>query len=129
MRIGVIGIGDICKKAYLPVLTTRPDIKLVLCTRNQNTLDDIKNNYRIKEGYTSIDDLIASGIDAAMIHSSTNSHFEFAKKLLKNKIPVYIDKPISYNYNESEELYNLSKIYNTKIFVGFNRRYCPKIRE
>lgn len=129
MRIGIIGIGDICKKAYLPVLTARGDIELVLCTRNTKTIDEIKSKYRINEAYTNIEDLIKSGIDGVMVHSSTDSHFKICKTLLENKIPVYVDKPISYDYKEAEELYELSKKNNTKIMVGFNRRYVPKVKE
>ena len=122
MRIGSICIGDICKKAYLPVLTTRPDIELVLCTRNQATIDEMKAKYRINEGYTSVEELIASGIDAAMVHSSTETHFSFCKKLLENKIPVYVDKPIGYNYKDTEELYKLAQMNSTKIMVGFHTK-------
>lgn len=129
MKIGVIGIGGICKKAYLPVLTTRDDIELVLCTRNQNTINEIKNKYRIKEGYTSIDELINSGIDGAIINSATPSHFQIAKKLLENSIPVYIDKPISLNYEDGEKLLKLSKENNTRLMVGFNRRFVPKVKD
>ena len=129
MRIGIIGIGDICKKAYLPVLTARGDVELVLCTRNTKTIDDIKSRYRIKEAYTNIEDLIKSGIDAVMVHSSTESHFQICKMLLENNITVYVDKPIGYHYEEAKELYELSKKNNTKIMVGFNRRYVPKVRE
>lgn len=129
MRIGIIGIGDICKKAYLPVLTAMADIELVLCTRNTKTIDEIKSKYRVKEAYTNIEELIKAGIDEAMVHSSTESHFPICKTLLENKIPVYVDKPISYSYKEAEELYELSKKYDTKIMVGFNRRYVPKVKE
>lgn len=129
MRIGIIGIGGICKKAYLPITTAREDIELVLCTRNQKTIDEIKGKYRLSECYKSIHELIESGIDAAMIHSSTESHFDFAKTLLENKIPVYVDKPISYSYEEAEKLQELSQKYNTKIMVGFNRRFAPKVKE
>lgn len=34
MRIGIIGLGDIAQKAYLPVLSKKEGIELVLCTRN-----------------------------------------------------------------------------------------------
>lgn len=129
MRIGVIGVGDICKKAYLPVLTAMADIELVLCTRNTKTIEEIKSKYRVKEAYTNIEDLIKAGIDGAMVHSSTESHFPICKTFLENKIPVYVDKPISYSYKEAEELYELSKKYDTKIMVGFNRRYVPKVKE
>lgn len=29
---------------------------------------------------------------------ATESHFQICKTLLENKIPVYVDKPISYFY-------------------------------
>lgn len=129
MRIGIIGIGDICKKAYLSVIGEREDVELVLCTRNKNTIEEVKRKYRINEGYTSIKELIESGIDGAMIHSSTESHFHIAKELLENNIAVYVDKPISYNYEETKKLYKLSKKYNTKVMIGFNRRFAPKVKE
>lgn len=129
MRIGIIGIGNICKKAYLPVLTSRKDIELVLCTRNESVLEDIKEKYRIKEGFTTVDELINSKIKCAFVHSSTESHFEICKKLLINKIHVYVDKPISYSYKESEELYKIAKENSTKIMIGFNRRFAPKVSE
>ena len=129
MRIGIIGIGDICKKAYLPVLTAMADIELVLCTRNIKTIEEIKSKYKVKEAYTTIEELIKAGVDGVMVHSSTESHFQICKTLLENKIPVYVDKPISYSYKEAEELYELSKKYDTKIMVGFNRRYVPKVKE
>ena len=36
MKIAIIGIGDIAKKAYLPVLSTREDVELVLSHRISN---------------------------------------------------------------------------------------------
>lgn len=46
---------------------------------------------------------------------ATESHFQICKTLLENKIPVYVDKPISYSYKEAEELYELSKKYDTSM--------------
>ncbi|MDX6228755.1 MAG: hypothetical protein QOI76_2145, partial [Frankiales bacterium] len=34
MRVAVIGLGDIARKAYLPVLAALPDVQLHLVTRN-----------------------------------------------------------------------------------------------
>ncbi|MGL4741658.1 MAG: Gfo/Idh/MocA family protein, partial [Sarcina sp.] len=110
-------------------LTAKEGIELVLCTRKKETIDMVKKKYRINEGYTDIKKLIDSGIDCAMIHSSTNSHFEFAKILLEHKIPIYIDKPISYSYEDALQLNEISKKYNTRIMVGFNRRFAPKVKE
>ena len=129
MKVGIIGIGDICKKAYLPVITLRNDIEIILCTRNKDTLKDIKNTYRLSYSVENLQELIDSNIDVAFVHSSTESHFEICKTLIENKISVYVDKPICYTYDEALQLYNLSKSNNVKLMIGFNRRFCPKVSE
>lgn len=129
MKIGIIGIGDICKKAYLPIITLRKDIEIILCSRNEDVLSDIKSSYRLKRSTTSVDNLINIGIDAAFVHSSTDSHYEICKKLIKNKISVYVDKPLSYHYKEAVHLYNLAKENKVKLMVGFNRRFAPMFSE
>lgn len=47
LRIAMVGIGDIAKKAYLPVMATREGISPIICTRNKETLESLKNSYRI----------------------------------------------------------------------------------
>ncbi len=49
MKIGIIGLGDIAKKAYLPVLLERENTQLVLCTRNEAVLQKLAEKYRIQE--------------------------------------------------------------------------------
>ena len=58
MRIAIIGLGDIAQKAYLPIITTRNDIELVFCTRNQSTLNRLTRMYRVAESVSDIDDLL-----------------------------------------------------------------------
>ncbi|MBK1810946.1 Gfo/Idh/MocA family oxidoreductase [Clostridium sp. YIM B02505] len=125
MRIGVIGLGGIAQKAYLPVITAREDIELVFCTRNIEKLKKQAKKYRVNEYTTSIDDLINSNIQAAFVHTATESHFEICKKLLMSGIHVYVDKPISYSYEESKELVNIANKYNRTLMIGFNRRFAP----
>lgn len=125
MRIGIIGLGNICKKAYLPYITSIEDIDLIFCTRKQNVLEEAKRKYRINEGYTDVDKLIESKINAAFVHTSTESHFEIVKKLLDNNINVYVDKPISYSYDESKFLSELALEKKLILMTGFNRRFAP----
>ena len=71
MKIGIIGLGDIAKKAYLPVLSEKEGIELVLCTRNKHTLHKLATKYRIKETAESIEELLTKGIDAAFVSTAT----------------------------------------------------------
>jgi len=125
LRIGIIGLGNICEKAYLPVATSLEDVELVFCTRNIDKLKKLSKKYRIAEYTTSLDDLINRNIDAAFVHTATESHAEIIEKLLSNNIHVYVDKPISYSYEDSVRLSKLAKKMNKIFMTGFNRRFAP----
>lgn len=125
MRIGIIGLGNICEKAYLPVITAMEELEIVFCTRNNNKLKSLSNKYRISETVNTVDELINKKIEAAFIHTATESHIEIIEKLLKNDIHVYVDKPISYDYDESIRISELAKKQNKIFMVGFNRRFAP----
>ncbi|MBL4910458.1 MAG: Gfo/Idh/MocA family oxidoreductase [Alteromonadaceae bacterium] len=127
MKIALIGLGDIAQKAYLPIISTCKDITPILCTRNKQTLATLGNKYRINQQFTDIDELIKSGINGAMVHSSTESHPVIVEKLLSHGIATFVDKPISYHLKDTERLLNLAEQKGTPLFVGFNRRYAPLI--
>lgn len=129
MKIGIIGLGDISKKSYLPVLSEKEGIELVLCTRNADTLNNLSKKYRIQEKVQTVEELITMGIDAAFVSTATNAHFETAEKLLESGIHIYIDKPISMNFHETERIVKLSKESGRIAMVGFNRRFIPRVKE
>lgn len=129
MRIAVIGLGDIAQKAYLPVLIEKEGIDLILCTRNKETLDRLAAKYHIEEKFQTVDQLFSQNIDAAFVSTATEAHAEIAEKLLRNGISVYIDKPVSLDFEESERIAALAKESGKTAMVGFNRRFIPRIRE
>lgn len=129
MRIGVVGLGNIAQKAYLPTVANMRDVVPVLCTRNIDRLKEISEKYRISETTRTIDELLSKNIDGAFVHTSTEAHSEAVQKLLNNNIPVYVDKPLSYSYMESLRLVELSETRNTILMAGFNRRFAPMYQE
>jgi virulence factor len=129
MKIGIIGLGDIARKGYLPVLTEKDNIELILCTRNTSTLNQLAKKYRITQYVQNVDELIEEGISAAFVSTATEAHFAVAEKLLNNGIHVYIDKPISLNLSESKEIVRLAEEKGLVAMVGFNRRFAPMINK
>jgi virulence factor len=128
MRVAIIGLGNICQKAYLPYITSKEDLEIIFCTRNKEKLETLSKKYRVQEYYTNVDELLDKDIDAAFIHTETESHVSIIEKLLKNNINVYVDKPISYSYEESKRMCKLAKEVNKVLMVGFNRRFAPMYR-
>lgn len=126
-RIAFIGLGDIAKKAYLPIVANHIKIEPILCTRNNEVLKELANKYRITEVYTDIDTLIENNPDAVMIHSATESHFLLVSKFLKARISVFVDKPLCYTLEEVDELLNVATQNKVLLYLGFNRRFAPLI--
>ncbi len=128
MKIGIIGLGDIAKKAYLPIITRKKSLDLYFYTRNKKKLKELCDEYKVI-GVSKVEEMIDKKIEAVFVHSSTESHYEIVKYLLENNIHVYVDKPISYYYEEAKELTRLAKEKKLVLMVGFNRRNSPYIRD
>ena len=125
IKIGIIGLGDIATKAYLPVLSSRGDFEFHLCSRNEKRLQELGDKYRFPNQYKTLAGLIEAGIKAAFVNAATEAHFEIVKQLLEANISVFVDKPISMEYHQSKQLVELAEARNLLLMVGFNRRYAP----
>ena len=97
LKIGVIGLGDIAQKAYLPVLTAQPGLELHLHTRTPATLDEVGDAYRLPHRHTTLDALLDQGLDAAFVHAPTDRHVEIGTRLVEAGVPLYVDKPLAYD--------------------------------
>ncbi|EHD2264981.1 Gfo/Idh/MocA family oxidoreductase [Vibrio cholerae] len=125
MKVAMIGLGDIAQKAYLPVLAQLPDVELILCTRNQHTLQTLAARYRVSATCTDYRDVLQYGVDAVMIHAATDVHSTLAAFFLCLGIPTFVDKPLAASAQECENLYELAEKHHQPLYVGFNRRHIP----
>lgn len=130
MKIGVIGVGNIAEKAYLPTYAkNQGTLTFYFATRNEQTKKRIKEMYGFSHLYETIDELIAEKIEACMIHAATKVHYELAKRCLEQGIHVFIDKPLSTSLHEVAELQALAKKHQVVLMIGFNRRFAPMVEE
>ncbi|MEC1524184.1 Gfo/Idh/MocA family oxidoreductase [Neobacillus niacini] len=125
VKLGIIGIGDIAKKAYLPVVSKLANVEIHVFTRNTEVLREISNHYRFPNTHSSLTSIINSGIKGAFVHSSTESHENIVRELLQNGIHVYVDKPITYHFETTKELVELAEKQGLILMTGFNRRFAP----
>lgn len=124
LKVGVIGLGSIAQKAYLPILTKEEDWELVgAFSPNQLKAKQVCDSYRISL-FSNIDAL-AQQCDAVFVHSATKSHFSVIKQLLAAYVHVYVDKPLTEQIEQSEQLIELAHQRQKKLMVGFNRRFSP----
>ena len=127
MKVGVIGLGDIAHKAYLPVLTTQPGIVPHLHTRSPATLERTALTHRIPPAHchAELDALLRAAPDAAFVHAPTPVHPQIVSALLEAGVPTYVDKPLASHLAEAERLVELARSRGVSLAVGFNRRFAP----
>ncbi|MFJ6540053.1 Gfo/Idh/MocA family protein [Streptomyces sp. NPDC091385] len=127
MKVGCIGLGDIARKAYLPVLGTLPGVDLHLQTRTPATLTAVADSLHLpgERRHESLDSLLDAGLDAAFVHAPTAVHPEIVTRLLEAGVPTYVDKPLAYELADAERLVALAEERGVSLSVGFNRRYAP----
>ncbi|WP_053217100.1 Gfo/Idh/MocA family protein [Virgibacillus senegalensis] len=123
-KIGIVGLGNIAQKAYLPILMKEEDWQISgAYSPNRRKRDKLCKEYRI-DSMQSLASL-ADQSDAVFVHTSTETHFEVVSYLLEQGKDVFVDKPLAASLEEAEELAELSEKLGRKLMVGFNRRFAP----
>ena len=127
-RIGVVGIGDIARKAYLPLLAVHRGVHIAgLMSRNPDTVSEVAAQYRIEGRFTRLEELLEQEVDAVFVHSATETHYDIVMRCLARGVHVYVDKPLSYDIGQSEEMAAEASRQGKLLAVGFNRRFAPMV--
>ncbi|WP_395489170.1 Gfo/Idh/MocA family protein [Cedecea davisae] len=128
LRIGVVGLGGIAQKAWLPVLGASNDWALVgAFSPTRAKALPVCETWRIPY-IGSLNDLAAQ-CDAVFVHSATSSHYAVVSELLKAGVSVCVDKPLAENLADAERLVELAERSKRTLMVGFNRRFAPRYRQ
>lgn len=126
MKIGVIGIGNIAQKAYLPLYgQNRTQGEFVFATKNPQTKEMLAEEYGFTQCVASLEELLEQGIGACLIHAATKVHSEYIRRCLMAGVHVFVDKPIAEDPADVAELLQLAQERNVILMTGFNRRFAP----
>ncbi|MDZ7278769.1 Gfo/Idh/MocA family oxidoreductase [Pantoea eucrina] len=128
LRIGIVGLGGIAQKAWLPVLAQATEWQLAgAFSPNQEKAQALCASYRMP-CFSRLDALAAAS-DAVFVHSSTASHFEVVRALLLAGKDVCVDKPLAETLHQAETLVSLAEKRGRKLMVAFNRRFAPHYQQ
>ncbi len=126
LKIAVIGVGHLGKE-HARIYSDMPDVSLAgIVDINKERGEEAAQRYSTKY-YSSYKDILDK-VNAVSVVVPTKSHYEIAKELLKNGIPVLVEKPMTGTVSEAEELIRLSKSNNTVLQPGYVERFNPAIQ-
>ena len=94
-------------------------------TQNLELSKKIARTTKIKYIVNNFRDLLGK-VDAILLaRDDADNHIKYSRIFLENKIPVYIDKPLSFSIKKAKKLISFQK-YNGQIFTCSALRYAKE---
>lgn len=129
-NIAVVGTGY-WGINYVRVFTELRDSRVItVCDANKDRLAVVSERFSEVTTTTKFDDVVANkDIQAVVVATPAQQHFELAKQALKAGKHVLIEKPMTTTVAESRELTDLANKSNLALVVGHTFLYNSGIRK
>lgn len=75
----------------------------------------------------SLDELLASGIDAVMVLAPDDLHAPIAIRTLEAGIPTFSEKPLATRLADADAILETARRTGTRLYIGHNMRHMPVI--
>jgi virulence factor len=129
-RMGIVGLGGIAQRAYLPVLANLETVDLaVIMSRRPEAVEQLRARYHVPAGVTDMSDFLRQDLQAAVVLTPSPTHFEIVSTLLKAGVDVLVEKPATLSSRETALLGELAEQSSRVVMIAFNRRFAPLYKQ
>lgn len=127
IRWGIIGCGDVTELKSGPAFSKVDGSELIaVMRRDANKVIDYAERHNVSKWYTDADELMSDPeINSIYIATPPSSHKAYAIKALKRGLNVYLEKPVTLNAAEAEEIAAALKQSAAKLSAAHYRRAVP----
>ncbi len=124
VRWGIIGCGDVTEVKSGPGFQLANNSELVaVMRRNGELAEDYAKRHNVPRWYDDADKLINDPeVDAIYIATPPVYHKEYTKKVVKAGKPIYVEKPMAFNYNDCQDMINVCEEAGVPLYVAYYRR-------
>lgn len=127
IRAAVIGVGRMGRH-HARVYAQAPDIELVgVVDANSDRAGDVAEQWGCR-AFSTIDSLIAAGVDAVSVATPTTYHRGAAEQLLKANVACLIEKPLAGNVEDAQAIKEAAAASQAVLMVGHIERFNPIMR-
>jgi predicted dehydrogenase len=124
VRIAVVGGGFWAAANHIPLLYQRDDVQLVsICSQPGPQLDAIASQFGFKVATGNADEALDAGVDAVVVASPNNLHYEHAGMALDRGLHILLEKPIATDGHSARELVERAKVQGVHALVPFGWNY------
>jgi|SRR5579872_1603520 len=126
-KIAIIGVGR-WGKNLLKEFSEQAEVVYACHTGNAETVRFLKENYPAVKNTTSLEEILSDGsINAVVIATPINTHFEIAEKALRAGKHVFLEKPGGKEKKELEVLVKEADSRNLILSIGYVFAHNPAL--
>lgn len=129
LRFGIIGWGYWGPKIARNLDSLPNGSLAMVCDMDERRLASIRINQPWVRTTTRPEDVFASDVDGVVIATPVRAHYQLAKAALLHGKHVLVEKPLTANIAEAEELVALAKELDRVLMVGHTFEYSPAVNE
>jgi predicted dehydrogenase len=126
INVALVGAGGFAKEMHLPNLKKLNDKYNIyaIMSRTGTNAKEIANEYNASYATTDYNEILNDkDVNIVMICTRHNLHAKMAIDAMKAGKAVFVEKPLSLNENEMNEVIEVAKETGMPYMVGFNRRF------
>jgi len=130
VRVGIVGTSGWADFMYLPALQSHPQVEITaICGRNGNSAEQMAAKYNIPKAFTDYHHMInLGGLDAVLIGTPDDLHYEMTMQSLSAGLHVLCDKPLAVTAQQAWEMYQAAETAKVIHMVLFTYRWMPFFR-
>jgi len=125
LKVGVVGVGHLGQHHARKFQTIENCQMVGIYDAKPERAAEISEKLGVKS-FASYDELL-DAVDAIDIAATTTYHYALAKPALLKGKHIFLEKPITSELSQAQELMELAKAQNLKIQVGHIERFNPVI--
>ena len=127
VKIGIVGCGYWGPKHIRNFHELEEAALTIVCDLDKSRLERVKAQYPYVRTVVDFEDLLKDSVDAVVIATPVDTHYQLAKQALLHDKHVLIEKPVSTSSSEVMELIELAEQRNLAMMVGHTYEYHPAV--
>ncbi|MCD6519933.1 MAG: Gfo/Idh/MocA family oxidoreductase [Anaerolineae bacterium] len=128
IRVGVVGCGYWGPKLVRNFQSIPGADMYIVADLRQDRLDHIRGLYPGVRTTKDYRELLASPVEAVAVATPVSTHYQMAKEALLHNKHVLVEKPLTRDSREAEELIALAKERGRVLMVGHTFEYNPAVQ-
>lgn len=129
LRFGVLGWGYWGPKISRNLNTLPNAVVSMVADTDAHRLASLRIHQPGLQTTTQVNDIFRSNVDAVVIATPVRTHYMLAKEALLHGKHVLVEKPLTANVTEAEELVALAAQQQRVLMVGHTFEYNPAVNE